>query len=416
MTESLIIHLRDGASPQWMVCNGAGHVVVNAVSGDLAQAAPLSTGRRVAVILPANETLATESDAPAKSAAKLAQVIPYALEERVADEVENLHFAIGDRDGATGRVPVVVIARARIDARLAELRAAGLEPQAIYSEATLLPGMPGQMTGLLDGDTITLRTADGPPLVLPALSLTDAFEMALSTQSSAVAGLEPAPLGLLLYAGHAEWEAHQFAVDAFRDRFTGVKIQLLPAGPLSVLAPAAASGEAVNLLQGALAVSSPLELGWRAWRVAAVLAASLLCLHLGARWLELSRLRKSEAALDAGIQDAFRAAMPGQQNATNARRRVEQRLNEIQSGGGNGTLLPALSAVASARSAAPTAKIEGFTFRDGTLDLRIVAPDAASLDAIGQQLRAATWQADIMGGSASGDSYRGRLQIRKAGA
>ena len=50
------------------------------------------------------------------------------------------------------------------------------------------------------------------------------------------------------------------------------------------------------------------------------------------------------------------------------------------------------------------------------LDLRINAPDAASLDAIGQQLRAASWQADIMGGSASGDSYRGRLQIRKAGA
>ena len=35
MTESLIIHLRDGAQAQWMVCNDDGHVVVNAVSGDL---------------------------------------------------------------------------------------------------------------------------------------------------------------------------------------------------------------------------------------------------------------------------------------------------------------------------------------------------------------------------------------------
>jgi general secretion pathway protein L len=416
MPESLIIHLRDGASPQWMVCNDDGHVVVNAVSGDLAQATAMSTGRRVAVILPANEVLVTESDAPAKGAAKLAQVIPYALEERVADEIENLHFAIGERDSTTGRVAVAVIARARIDARLSELRSAGLNPQAIYSEAMLLPAMPGQMIALLDGDTLTLRTADAPPLVLPALSIPDAFEMALATQTSTVAGLEPAPLGLLLYAGHSEWEAHQFAVDAFRDRFTGVKVQLLPAGPLSVLAPAAAAGDAINLLQGALAVSSPLELGWRAWRVAAVLAASLLVLHLGGRWLELSRLRKTEAALDASIQEAFRAAMPGQQNATNARRRIEQRLNEIRAGGASGTLLPALSAIANARSAAPAATIEGFTFRDGTLDLRILAPDAASLDAIGQRLRAATWEADIMGGSASGDSYRGRLQIRKAGA
>ncbi|HEV7606156.1 MAG TPA: type II secretion system protein GspL [Steroidobacteraceae bacterium] len=416
MTESLIIHLRDGAAPQWMVCNDDGHVVVNAVSGELAQATAMSTGRRVAVILPASEVLATDSDAPAKGAAKLAQVIPFALEERVADEIENLHFAIGDRDAVSGRVPVAVIARSLIDARLAELRAAGLDPQAIYSESTLLPAMPGQMIALLDGDTLTLRTADAPPLVLPALSIGDAFEMALSMQSSAVAGLEPAPLGLLLYAGHDEWQAHQSAVEAFRERFTGMKVQLLPSGPLSVLAPAAASGDAVNLLQGALAVTSSLEVGWRSWRVAAVLAASLLCLHLGARGVELNRLRKTEASLDAGIQQAFRAAMPGQQNAINARGRVAKRLDEIHSGGAGGALLPALSAIASARGAAPDATIEGINFRDGTLDLRMLAPSAASLDSIGQQLRAAAWQADVMELTASGDSYRGRLQIRKAGA
>ena len=416
MSETLVIQLRDGAAPHWMVCNGDGQVVVEAVSGELVQASAMSAGRRVAVILPPGEALATDSDAPAKGVAKLAQVVPYALEERVADEIEHLHFAIGDRDAATGRVPVVVLERARLDSRLAELRAAGLYPQAIYSAATLLPAMPGQMIGLLENDTLILRTADTPPLVLPALSISDAFEMALSQQTSAVAGLEPALPGLLLYAGHQEWEAHQHEVDAFRDRFTGMKIQLLPRGSLSVLAPAAAADDAVNLLQGPLAVASPHELSWRSWRVAAVLAASLLMLHLGSRFFELSRLRKTEATLDAGIQEAFRAAMPGQQNATNARRRVEQRLGEIQGGGARGTLLPALLAIANARGVVPAAKIEGITFRDGTIDLRIDAPDAASLDAIGQQLRAARWQADIMGGSVSGDTYRGRLQIRKAGA
>jgi len=416
MAESLIIQLRDGVAPQWMVCNEDGHVVVNAVSGELVQAAPLSAGRRTVIIVPATDVLTTEAEAPAKSASKLAQVIPFALEERVADEIEDLHFALGERNADTGRVPVVVVARARIDAWLTELRAAGLNPQAIYSEASLLPAMPGQLIALLDGDALTLKLADGPPLVMPALSISDAFEMTLATQVAPVAGLEAAPLGLLLYTGHEEWQAHENEVDALRDRFTGVKVQLLPQGPLSVLAPAAAAGEAINMLQGALAVSSPLEQGWKSWRVAAVLAASLLCLHLGSRYFELSRLKKSEAALDASIQDAFRAAMPGQQNATNARRRVEARLNELHGSGGNGSLLPALSALANARSAAPGATIEGLTYRNGILDLRISAPDAASLDAIGQQLRASSWQADIQGGTAAGDAYRGRLQVRKAGA
>ena len=415
MSETLVIHLRHGSPPRWMVCNGDGQVVVNAVSGELAQATAMATGRRVAVIVPAGEVLATDSDAPAKGAAKLAQVIPYALEERVADEIENLHFAIGERAADSGRVPVVVVQRARLDAWMAELRAAGLEATAIYPESTLLPAMPGQLIALLDGDSITLRNADGPPLVMPALSIADAFDMALTAQVSAVAGLEPAPLGLLVYSGHEEWEAHQVEIDALRDRFTGVKVQLLPSGPLAVLAPAAASGEAVNLLQGAFAVTTSLQQGFRAWRIAVILAGSLLCLHLGARYFELSSLAKNEAALDTSIQDAFRVVMPGEKNATNARRRVEKRLAEIQSGGGGGALLPALSAVAQARSAAPTAKIEAMTFRDGTLNLRISATDAASLDAIGKQLRSSNWKADILGASASGDSYRGQLQIRKAG-
>lgn len=415
MSESLIIHLRDGAAPQWLVCNADGQVIVNPVSGELAQSLQMSAGRRVVVIVPAGEALVTDSDAPARSAAKLAQVVPFALEERVADEIENLHFAVGERSEAGARVPVVVVQRERIDAWLAELRAAGLNPAAIYSAAQLVPTMPGQLIALLDGDSLTLRASDAPPLVMPALSITDGVEMALAAQQSPVAGLEPAPLGLLLYAGHDEWQAHQNEVDALRGRFTGVKVQLLPSGPLTMLAPAAASGDAVNLLQGALAVASPLDLGWRAWRLAAALAGGLILLHIGARYFELSRLEKNESALDTSIEEAFRVAMPGQNNATNARRRVEQRLAEVRSGGG-GTLLPALSALASARSAAPAATIEGITFRDGSLQLRIIAPDAASLDAIGQQLRAASWQADIVGGTASGDSYRGSMQIRKAGA
>jgi general secretion pathway protein L len=415
MSESLIIHLRDGAAPQWLVCTDDGQVIVNPVSGELAQATAMGMNRRVVVIVPSGEVLSTDSDAPARSAAKLAQVVPFALEERVADELENLHFAIGERSEAGARVPVVVVARARMDEWLAELRAAGLNPAAIYSAATLVPTMPGQLIALLDGDSLTLRVGEAPPLVMPALSITDGIEMALAAQQSAVAGLEPAPLGLLLYTGHDEWQAHQDEIDALRERFTGVKVQLLPSGPLSMLAPAAAAGEAVNLLQGALAVASPLDVGWKAWRIAAALAGGLVLLHIGARYFELTRLEKNETALDASIEEAFRVAMPGQQNATNARRRIELRLAELRSGGG-GTLLPALSALATARNAVPTATIEGITFRDGSLQLRIVAPDAASLDAIGQQLRAASWQADILGGSASGDSYRGSMQIRKAGA
>jgi type II secretory pathway component PulL len=69
-----------------------------------------------------------------------------------------------------------------------------------------------------------------------------------------------------------------------------------------------------------------------------------------------------------------------------------------------------------AHNAVPDSKIESINFTKGSLDLRIIAPSAASFEALGQQLRAATWEADIKEIGASGESYRGRMQIRKAGA
>jgi general secretion pathway protein L len=414
MSEWLVIRLTD-VEAEWLVCNTEGQVTVNSHVGDLAEAAPLALSRNVAVIVPATDALATETDAPGKNVAKLAQVVPYALEERVADELERLHFAVGTRSPDSGRVPVVVVARARLDAWLGRLQAAGLAAQAIYSEATLVPTMPGQVIALLAGDSLTLRLPDGPPMVFPALSLRDAFDIALATQTSPVAGLEPAPLGLLLYAGHDEWAAHQHTIDAERERFTGVKVQLLPKGPLTMLAPAAANGEAVNLLQGEHTPASQLAQGWRAWRYAAILAAAVVGLYIGGKFFELSRLNGTETRLDTNIEEAFRAAMPGQQNANDARRRVERRLLEVRSGGG-GALLPALAAVANARGGVQNVSVQGFSFREGTLNLRMTAPDAASLDAIGQQLRAQGWNADILGGSASETGYSGQLQVRREGA
>ena len=343
MTESLIIQLRDGAQPQWMVCNDDGHVVVNAVSGELAQATAMATGRRVAVILPASEVLATDSDAPAKSAAKLAQVIPYALEERVADEIENLHFAIGERDADTGRVPVVVVARARIDARLAELRAAGLQSPGYLLRGHAAAGDAGPddraARRRLADDAHRRRAAAGAARAVDRRCLRDG---AGRRRPPPVAGLEPAPLGLLLYAGHDEWAgAPELEVDALRDRFTGVKVQLLPSGPLSVLAPAAASGDAVNLLQGALAVASPLQTG----------LASL------ARRRGAGR-RRCSACISARAYSSSRGCARAKPRSTPASRMPSappcpasrtpptrggastQRLDALRSGGGGGALLP----------------------------------------------------------------------------
>ena len=89
---------------------------------------------------------------------------------------------------------------------------------------------------------------------------------------------------------------------------------------------AAAGGAATNLLQGRMHRPPPAPWGCRAWRVAAMLLAGLVALHVAGKAAELQVLKKRERQVDTSIRETFHEAMPGEVSALDARRRMEQRL------------------------------------------------------------------------------------------
>jgi type II secretory pathway component PulL len=84
-------------------------------------------------------------------------------------------------------------------------------------------------------------------------------------------------------------------------------------------------------------------------------------------------------------------------------------------GAGEG-LLPALQALAQARDSAPGTSVQSLNFHTGTLEMKLSAPDATSLDHLSQSLRSSGWHADLTGGSNSGSAYEGRIQMHSGGA
>jgi len=201
-----------------------------------------------------------------------------------------------------------------------------------------------------------------------------------------------------------------------REQFDGIKVQLLSEGPLPLLAQQLPAGSGINLLQASYAPQTSHPVGWRAWRIAAVLFACLVGLHVAGKATELLVLKKREHTLDASIDQAFRAAMPGEHNTTDARRRMEQRLVTARGGGEFSGLLPALGALAVARNGAPGTVVQALSFREGAVDLKLAAPNAESLDRISRSLRDNGWQADLTAGNAARSGYEGRIQIRPKGS
>ena len=392
----------------WLVVDARGAPLSPPQSGPLALAAPRVPGRRVCVLIGGADVLLAAPEVPVKAGAKLQQLVPYALEEQLAEDIEDLHFALGKRSPDSPGVPVAVVARALLDQWLATLRAAGIEPDVIYADSELLPENPGQAVALLEADAVSVRPPSGTPVTLPADALAEALEIARGGAEPSVTGGR----GLILYTGAPEWQQHSAQVEAARPYFDGIKVQLLTAGPLALYAQQLPTTTAINLLQGDYAPVSSRGIGIKAWRVAAMLLAGLIGLHLVGKVAELQLLKRHEHQLDASIRETYRNSMHSEASAAEARRLMEKRLAGAPGGGG---LLPALQALAQARDAAPGTSVQSLNFHGGSLEMKVSAPDATSLDRVSQSLRSNGWQADLTGGTNSGSAYEGRIQMHSSG-
>jgi len=394
----------------WLVADVRGVPQGPPQSGPLSLAAPRIGGRRVCALVPGADVLLAEPEVPARAGARLQQLVPYALEEHLAEDIDELHFAIGRRALDSTRAPVAVVARALLDEWLAALRGNGIEPDVVYADSDLLPQNPGQAVALLEEEVVSVRPAGGSPVTLPADALAEALEIARTGGDSTATGAR----GLILYTGAAEWQRHSAQIEAARPQFDGIKVQLLTAGPLALFAQQLPLAAPINLLQGSYEPTASRTVGLRAWRVAAILLASLVGLHVVGKAAELQLLKKREHQVDASIRDTFHTAMPGDAGVGDARHRMEQRLGMARGAGGG--LLPALQALVQARDAAPGTSVQSLNFHAGTLEMKLSAPDATSLDRVSQSLRSSGWQADLAGGTNAGSSYEGRIEMRASGS
>ncbi|HEX2549110.1 MAG TPA: type II secretion system protein GspL, partial [Gammaproteobacteria bacterium] len=86
------------------------------------------------VIVPGEEVLVTAVDLPKMPRARLREALPFALEEKLISDVNELHFAIGEYTPGES-TPVVIVKKQKMEAWLQILNNAGLTPR------TFIPAM-----------------------------------------------------------------------------------------------------------------------------------------------------------------------------------------------------------------------------------------------------------------------------------
>jgi general secretion pathway protein L len=405
MTETLVIRLRAGedAPASWLIIDGNGARSGSVHSGPIADALSLAQDHRTVIVLPAGEVTLAEPDLPpVRGASRIAQAVPFALEEQLASDLEALHFAIGPRNPAASATPVAIVSRQVLDRWRDAWETAGIRPDAAYAESSLIPTAPNALVILLDEATLHVKRPGEIAFALDAHPLGTALDLALG------AAAEPGD-HVTFYAAPADYEANQELIEGLRTRTATLQVKLLPDGVLPLLAAQIPTARPINVLQGPYAPPSSLGSYMKQWRLPAVLAAATLLVFVGVQGFRLWKLHSAEKQLDVQITQTFQQILPGQP-IVDPRAQLQGVLE--RAGGGEGAMLPAISLLAQAVAQSPATHIEGLSYRAGVLELRVVAPNVEALDGLQQAMKRNGARVELQSANQRDKAYEGRLQVR----
>jgi general secretion pathway protein L len=177
VSEFLVVRLsREADQASWLVLSEQGHRLSHTSSGPLSAAAAESRDRKVVLLVPGIEAVSTRVTLPVKRTARIQQMLPFTLEDAVAEDVEELHFAAGPR-APDGSIAVAIVSRRSVADWLARCADAGLRVDTAFVDVQGVPETPGSLTLMLEGSTIYGRLPDREPFVLEDLTLAALVEI-----------------------------------------------------------------------------------------------------------------------------------------------------------------------------------------------------------------------------------------------
>ena len=420
MAEFLVIRLGADADSlaSWIAVDTNGTRRSPPVTGQLGEAVKDVGDRPVIVLVPAGDTSTLTVDLPARGS-RLRAALPYALEEQVADDIEHLHFAPGKRF-SSGRLPVAVVAHDKMADWLGRLDDAGIRASQLIPENHGLVDVPNTLSLLVAEDQVMFNDGAELEFVLQGVRPSDALVAAGALDDESQSEEDTAmSRHLLVYCEPTDEQRFEHDWTALRHEFDSVDINLLPDGVLPRLAVAVASGVGINLLQGRYGEKTDIGAMFRPWRVAALLLLTMGVLGLAAKAVDYYRLTSEEDVLKEQFTAEYRKIRPGDTGevldplgtVTSIRRSL----------GGTASapavFLPSLQQLAIAMREAEDTEIQVIAYRAGVVDIRLTAPDVATLDQIRKSVsESVRFTASIQSTDQVGGRVNSRIQIREAGS
>ncbi len=403
VAKQVIIHMPniDVDAVRWATADDNGKLSGDVQSGTLANAAEAVEGKRSVLVLPGNDVVISEAKVPGGSARAAALAVPYELEERLADDVDTLHFALGPK-GKDDVFPVAVVGCDTMDDLKAMCADVGLRPTQIVSETLAIPQPNAKEAGsaswsaLVNGPQTVVRMNGHSGFAID----TDLLPMAITDVKSALP--DDVEASMVMYKTDAP--SAQISMPS------NIDVETRPcADVLGLYASGLAHSPTINLLQGEYSPKSQMDKAWKPWRWTAALAALLAAIVFGGKWFDYNALKTQENALDDQIATAFKKALPGKRMV----RPVSQVKAALNATGTTNTsgFTTSLHAISESFATKPDTVIRSIAVRDGRFDLDVTTDALPTLDALKEELKRRDLELTVQSANRDKEGLRSRLRI-----
>ncbi len=361
MSEFLTVRLssQKEAIIPWLVWSSTQQEVIASgeVSGweQLEQISSYAEQRPTLALISASDVVLSQVELPAGAGRQLDSILPYLVEDDVAQDVDDMHFTVLNKSG--NQVDVLGIDRDFLGACLNALTSAGMDVKRVVPDVLALPVQEG-LTALQIGNEWLVRKGECQGICV------DENWLDLFSRSDWVKDGETflpltsfTPLPDLNLADGQIW---QFTPSA-------LVMQLLTEQVLT---------SKVNLLTGSFKPKSSLLKHWRIWKKTAVAAGILVAVMIGYSVLETQHYQQQAQAYRAESERIFRSVFPDRQKIPTVsylKRLMNDEVQSLQGGGSQGSVLEWLTQLPSTFETIKGMQLQSFKFDSNRGEVRLEA-------------------------------------------
>ncbi len=408
MSETLLIHynIKQAQQATWALCNDAGELTGKLSTGSLDELSKISVNHTAVILLNSQCLHINQLQLPTQNMQKMLKAVPYAIEEFIAEDIEDFHFVIS-KNKHSDTISVVGIDKTTLKNIIDIFQQKNIVVEKIIPDVLCLTASNKQWTCLNFEQDSYLQTDTLNGMVLSPDVLPYVIKNKLQDEE------QTKPEKILLFSE----QDNSSVFDELQIDNSDIEIINISYNthPLVVFCGQYKQALSLNLLQHKFKPKRKSSGHWHHWRLAASLATVWLTLHLGVTGFQYSQLKDKNNITKAGIEKIYKKAFPKSRKIINPRSQMEQKLKELKGNSGNGSngliflLTESFGTIGQDKE---NITLQSLTFRNNKMDIGLDSTNLQAIESLNKNLNNnKKIKSEITSSSSEKDKVKGNLRI-----